>query len=173
MSTKVVTGKVRFSYANVWEPTSINEGAEKKYNVSILIPKKDTKTLEKIEASIEEATEAFKVKNGGKLPKNFKTPLRDGDEEKEDDATYRGMMFFNASSLRKPAIVDANLDPIMDKDEFYSGCWGRASVNFYSFDVSGNKGVAAGLSNLQKLEDGERLGGSSSSPEDDFGDDLA
>ena len=173
MSTKVVTGKVKFSYANVWEPTSINEGAEKKYSISILIPKKDTKTLEKIEAAIEEATEAFKVKNGGKVPKNFKTPLRDGDEEKEDDEAYRGMMFFNASSLRKPAIVDANLDPIMDKDEFYSGCWGRASVNFYSFDVSGNKGVAAGLNNLQKLEDGERLGGSSSSPEDDFGDDLA
>ena len=107
------------------------------------------------------------------MPKNFKTPLRDGDEEKEDDAAYRGMMFFNASSLRKPAIVDANLDPIMDKDEFYSGCWGRASVNFYFFDVSGNKGVAAGLNNLQKLEDDERLGGSSSSPEDDFGDDLA
>ena len=169
--TKVVTGKVRFSYANVWEPTAIEDGAPKKYNISILVPKKDKKTLAKLEEAIEAAATAFKEKNGGKLPKNFKLPLRDGDDEKEDDPAYAGMMFFNASSQRQPAIVDADLDPILDKDEFYSGCWGRASINFYSFDKAGNKGIAAGLNNLQKLEDDEHLGGSYSSPEDDFGDD--
>lgn len=169
--TKVVTGKVRFSYANVWEAVAIEEGQKPKFSVSILIPKKDKKTLEKIEKAVEAASAAFKAKNGGKLPKNFKLPLRDGDEEREDDENYTGMMFLNASSLRKPQIVDEELDPIMDKEDFYSGCWGRASINFYAFDVSGNRGIAAGLNNLQKMEDGERLGGGASSAESDFGDD--
>ena len=167
--TKVVTGKVRFSYANVWEPTAIEEGKPKKYNVSILIPKKDKKGLAKIEAAIEAAVELAKAKYGGKLPKGFKLPLRDGDEDKDDEA-YEGTMFFSASSNRKPQIVDEDVQPILDRDEFYSGCYGRASINFYLFDVSGSKGIAAGLNNLQKLEDGEHLGGGGSSAEDDFGD---
>lgn len=171
-NTKVLTGKVRFSYAHVWEPSSVEEGQTKKYSVSILIPKKDKKTLEKIEEAIEAASDAFKQKNGGKLPKNFKLPLRDGDEEREDDEAYQGMMFLNASSLRQPGIVDENVDPIISKDDFYSGCWGRVTINFYSFDKAGNKGIAAGLGNIQKLEDGESLGGAFSSAEDDFSDDL-
>ena len=97
-------------------------------------------------------------------------PLRDGDEDKDDEA-YEGTMFFSASSNRKPQIVDEDVQPILDRDEFYSGCYGRASINFYLFDVSGSKGIAAGLNNLQKLEDGEHLGGGGSSAEDDFGDD--
>ena len=88
---------------------------------------------------------------------------------KEDDEAYAGSMFLSANSNIKPGIVDENLDPIMDKDEFYSGCYGRASVNFYAYNVGAIKGIACGLSNLQKLEDGERLGGSISSAEDDFG----
>ena len=171
--TKVITGKVRFSYAHVFEPSAISEDQEKKYSVSIIINKKDKKTLDKIKAAIAAAAEEGKVKFGGSIPKNFKNPLRDGDEEREDDETYKGCMFLNANSSRKPGLVDADVNPIMDKEEFYSGCYGRASVNFYAFNVSGNKGVACGLNNLQKLEDGERLGGGATSAEDDFGaDDL-
>ena len=169
-STKVVTGKVRFCYANVFEPTSMNEGDTPKYNVCILIPKSDTKTLEKINKAIEAAKQAGKAKiadKSGKIPSTLKTPLRDGDEERGDDPAFEDCFFINANSTRKPSIVDRNLSPIMDRDEFYSGCYGRASINFYAYNVN-SKGIAAGLNNLQKLEDGESLAGGSTA-EEDFG----
>lgn len=167
--TKVITGKVRFSYAHVFVPQAAEGSDKEKYSVSIIIPKEDKKTLAKINKAIELALENGKAKFGGKIPKGLKMPLRDGDEEREDDEAYVGSMFLSANSNIKPGIVDENLDPILDRDEFYSGCYGRASVNFYAYNVGGNKGIACGLSNLQKLEDGERLGGSISSAEDDFG----
>lgn len=172
-STKVITGKARFSYANVFEPRAISEDQKAKYSVSIIIPKKDKKTIAKIEAAIAAAAEDGKAKFGGKVPKKYKQPLRDGDEDREDDDAYENSVFINANSLNRPGLVDENLDPIMDKEDFYSGCYGRASVNFYAYNVSGNIGIACGLNNLQKLEDGERLGGAAASAEDDFGDDLS
>ncbi len=168
-ATKVITGMVRFSYAHVFEPTSITEDAEKKYSVALIIPKSDTKTLGKIEDAIKAALEEGKGKFGGKIPKKWKSPLRDGDEEREDDENYADSYFINANSTSKPGIVDENLDPIMDKEEFYSGCYGRASLNFYAFSVSGNQGVACGLNNLQKLKDGDRLSGKGATAEEDFG----
>lgn len=169
-STKVVTGKVRFCYVNVFEPTAMDEGDTPKYNICILIPKDDAKTLDKINKAIEAAKQAGKAKladKNGKIPSNLKLPLRDGDEERPDDPAFEGMYFINANSQRKPSIVDRDLNPIMEKEEFYSGCYGRASINFYAFNVS-SKGIAAGLNNLQKLEDGEMLAGGST-PEEDFG----
>lgn len=174
-TTKVKTGRVRFSYANVFEPTSIGESPIKKYNVSLLIPKEDTATIEAIEKAIEAAVAAGKDKlldKSGKLAKNLKMPLRDGDLEKDDDSAYVGCMFVNANSSRKPGIVDKNLNEIMSKDEFYSGCYGRATVTFYAYNVDGNKGIACGLNNLQKLEEGENLSGGTSAI-DDFDDELA
>lgn len=173
-STKVITGKVRFSYANVFEPTAMQDGQTPKYNVSIIISKSDTKTVEAIKKAIEAAKEAGKSKiadKNGKIPVNLKTPLRDGDEERPDDPAYENSYFINANSERKPGIVDRDLNPIMSRDDFYSGCYGRASINFYAFNVN-SKGVACGLNNLQKLEDGERLAGGSSA-EEDFGGDNA
>lgn len=172
--TKVITGLVRFSYANVFEPKAAQEGAKEKYSVSILIPKKNKTTLEAMKKAIEAAVELGKAKFNNKDPKklkNFKWPLRDGDEEREDGEVYAGMMFVNASSDNKPAIVDVDKDPILDTTDFYSGCWGRASVNFYAFNVSGNIGIACGLNNLQKLKDDDALSGRASAAED-FSDDL-
>lgn len=169
-STKVVTGKVRFCYVNVFEPTAMKEGDTPKYNICILIPKEDAKTLEKINKAIEAAKQAGKAKladKNGKIPSNLKLPLRDGDDERGDDPAFEGMYFINANSNRKPSIVDKELNPIMDKEELYSGCYGRASINFYAFNTS-SKGIAAGLNNLQKLEDGEMLAGGST-PDEDFG----
>ena len=171
-TTKVVTGKVRFCYANVFEPTALNDGDTPKYNICILIPKSDTRTLEAVRKAIEAAKVAGKSKladKNGKIPSTIKIPLRDGDEERSDDPAFEGMMFINANSVRKPSIVDKNLNPIMSQDEFYSGCYGRASITFYAFNVQA-KGIAAGLQNLQKLEDGEMLAGGST-PEEDFGGD--
>lgn len=169
-STKVITGKVRFCYVNVFEPTAMNEGDTPKYNICILIPKDDAKTLDKINKTIEVAKQAGKAKladKNGRIPANLKLPLRDGDEERPDDPAFEDHYFINANSQRKPGIVDKELNPIMEKEEFYSGCYGRASINFYAFNAS-SKGIAAGLNNLQKLEDGEMLAGGSTA-EEDFG----
>lgn len=166
MSTKVITGMVRFSYANVWEPKSIKD-SDPKYSISLIIPKDDTKTLNKIKTAIEAAKQEGASKLGKKIPANLKTPLRDGDIDRPDDEAYADSYFVNANSHTKPGIVDKNVEPILDQSEFYSGCYGRASLVFYAYNVNGNKGIAAGLQNLQKLKDGEALAGKSK-PEDDF-----
>lgn len=170
--TKVVTGKVRFSYAHVWEAVAIEEGQTKKFSVSLIIPKSDTATIAKINSAMEAAKEIAKGKLGGKLPVKFKLPLRDGDTERDSDDAYANCFFLNANSATRPGIVDKNVNPILNQDEFYSGCYGRASINFYFFDTKGNKGIAVGLNNVQKLEDGPALSGRSK-PEDDFGADFA
>lgn len=173
-STKVVTGKVRFCYVKVFEAVAMSEGDTPKYSICIVIPKNDTKTLEAIKKAIEAAKQAGKAKiadKSGKIPSTIKLPLRDGDEERGDDPAFENAYFINASSTRRPTIVDKALNPIMDKEEFYSGCYGRASINFYAFNVQ-SKGIACGLNNLQKLEDGEPLAGGSTADED-FGGDNA
>ncbi|KGM99559.1 DUF2815 family protein [Clostridium botulinum] len=163
---KVITGKVRFSYANVWEAKSIN-GSDPKYSVSLIIPKSDKATLKKINIAIEEAKKEGVAKLGGKIPANLKTPLRDGDIDRPEDEAYADGYFINANSNTKPGIVDKDVQPILDQSEFYSGCYGRASIVFYAYNANGNKGIACGLQNLQKIEDGEPLGGHSRA-EDDF-----
>lgn len=174
VSTKVVTGKVRFSYAHVFEPVAMAEGQEAKYQVSLIIPKSDLKTLGAIEKAIEAAKVVGKdkISKNGKLIPGLKLPLRDGDEERPDNPEYADAMFVNCSSKIKPGIVDRDLNPIMSQEEFYSGCYGRASINFYAFNNAGNRGIACGLNNLQKLADGEPLAGGSTA-EADFGGDNA
>ncbi|HEM4119379.1 DUF2815 family protein [Streptococcus suis] len=165
--TKVITGlNTRLSYFNGWEPKSINGGAEK-YSVSVLIPKDDIETIKKIELAIDAAIDEGIAKFGGKKPNiaAIKTPLRDGDIERDDEA-YKGHYFINANSITKPQIVDMNVQPILDRNEVYSGCFARVSLNFYAFNSNGNKGVACGLGNIQKVKDGEPLGGRSSANDD-------
>ena len=170
--TKVITGvKTRWSYVNAWEPKSINGGVPK-YSVSLIIPKSDTKTIEKIQAAIQAAYDEGQGKlkgNGKSVPalSVLKTPLRDGDAERPDDEAYADSYFINANSGTAPGIVDADRQPILDRSEVYSGVYGRASINFYAFNSNGNKGIACGLNNLQKIKDGEPLGGKSRA-EDDF-----
>lgn len=170
--TKVITGvNTRWSYVNAWEPKSINGGAPK-YSVSLIIPKSDTKTLEKIRAAIQAAYEEGQSKlkgNGRSVPalSALKMPLRDGDAERPDDEAYANSYFVNANSGTAPGIVDADRNPILERSEVYSGVYGRASINFYAFNSNGNKGIACGLNNLQKIRDGEPLGGKSRA-EDDF-----
>ena len=170
--TKVITGvNTRWSYANVWEAKSINGGAPK-YSVSLIIPKSDTKTIEKIKAAIQAAYEEGESKlkgNGKTVPalSILKTPLRDGDLERPDDEAYANSYFVNANSGTAPGIVDADLNPILERSEVYSGVYGRASINLYAFNSNGNRGIACGLNNLQKISDGEPLGGKSRA-EDDF-----
>ena len=172
--TKVITGPgTRWSYANVWQAKSINGGAPK-FSVSLIIPKSDTATVNKIKAAIQAAYEEgqSKLKGSSKavpVLSILKTPLRDGDLERPDDEAYANAYFVNANSSTAPGIVDANRQLIIDTSEVYSGVYGRASINFYAFNSNGNKGIACGLNNLQKIRDGEPLGGKTRA-EDDFAD---
>lgn len=169
--TKVITGvDTRWSYANVWDPKSINGGTPK-YSVSLIIPKSDKVTIQKIKAAIQAAYEEgeSKLKGNGKSVPSLsviKTPLRDGDLERPDDEAYKNAYFVNANSATAPGIVDADRQQIIDRSEVYSGVYGRASINFYAFNSNGNKGIACGLNNLQKIRDGEPLGGKASAESD-------
>ena len=166
--TKVITNTVRLSYANVWEPKSINGGAPK-FSTAILIPKSDTETIEAIERAVDLAIEEGVHKFGGTLPdkKSLKLPLRDGDLERDDDV-YKDCYFLNANSNTPPQIVDKNVQIISNRSEVYSGVYARVSMNFYAFNSGGNRGVACGLGNIQKIKDGEPLG-IRSKAEDEFG----
>ena len=143
---KVITGPdTRWSYANVWEPKSINGGTPK-YSVSLIIPKSDTKTVAKINAAIEAAYQEGQAKlkgNGKSVPPlaAIKTPLRDGDIERPDDPAYANAYFINANSATAPGIVDADRNPVLTRSEVYSGVYGRASINLYAFNSNGNKGI--------------------------------
>ena len=148
----------RFSYLFCWEPSSVN-GGDPKFSVSAIIPKSDTATVNAVKAAIEQAKQDSMSKWGGKLPSNLKTPLRDGDIDRPDDPVYKGCYFINANSRQRPQVVNAKVEPILDQSEVYSGCYGRISCTFYGYNSNGNRGIAAGLGNIQKLHDGEALGG--------------
>ena len=171
--TKVVTGpKTVFSYLNVNEPKAPLGGGTPKYSTSLIIPKSDHVTVDKCNAGIRAAYDEGqgKLKGNGKVVpalSALKTPLRDGDKERPGDEAYANSWFINANSITKPGVVDANLQPILDPSELYSGIIGRASITFYAYNSNGNKGIACGLNNIQKLRDGTPLGGHSR-PEDDF-----
>jgi hypothetical protein len=142
---KVITGPdTRWSYANVWEPKSINGGTPK-YSVSLIIPKSDTKTVAKLKAAIEAAYHEGESKlkgNGKTVPPlaAIKTPLRDGDVERPDDPAYANAYFINANSATAPGIVDADRNPVLTRSEVYSGVYGRASINLYAFNSQRQQG---------------------------------
>ena len=168
---KVITGpNTRWSYANVWEPKSINGGTPK-YSISLIIPKSDTVTVAKIKAAIEAAYQEGQAKlkgNAKSVPalSLIKNPMRDGDRERPDDPAYANSYFINANSATAPGIVDADRNPVLTRSEVYSGVYGRASISFYAFNSNGNRGIACGLNNLQLLRAGEPLGGKASAESD-------
>ena len=164
-ATKVVI-PCRISFANIWEPKAIN-GGDEKYSVSCLIPKSDKKTLARIQKAVEAAKEEGKARKwSGKIPPNLKLPLRDGDIDRPDDENYEDCYFLNASSKDAPQVVDRKVNPVLDPMMVYSGCYCNVSVNFYAFNANGNRGVAAGLGNIQFVRDGERLSGKASADAD-------
>jgi len=167
-TTRVTTKKVRFSYVHVFEPTAMEEGQTKKYQSAILIPKSDKVTVQAAKDAIQLALNNGKDRCfGGKIPAKWTNPLRDGDEEYPDDEVYAGHYFLNAKSIKRPVILGPDKELLVDKDDFYSGCYGRAVLNFYAY--GGNvpsKGVAVGLESAMKLEDGDNLGGGGLSHQD-------
>lgn len=168
-STKVVTGEVRLSFVHIFEKYSSGAG-DPKYSVVILIPKSDKATMRKLRAAQQAALEAGKSsKFNGSIPKVWHSTLRDGDEEMdlEKFPEYEDHFFMNVSASTKPGVVDRNLNEILDSSEVYSGCFARVSINAFAYNTQGNKGVSFGLNHVQKLRDGDHLGGRSRA-EDDF-----
>lgn len=169
--TSIRIGPVRFSYPKVFTP----DAETGKYSVCVLIPKTDTEAIGLINDAIDAATVKGKAEKwGGKIPVRLKTPLRDGDEDHPDDEAFAGMMFFNCSSKNRPdvMVLEAGMrsEAIPDTDDFYAGCWGAITVNFYAYNSNGNVGVGAGLGNVIKTQDDERLGGGGASGDSDFSD---
>lgn len=171
MAKKVVTGEVRLSYVNLFEPKAIAEGQAPKYSTTLLIDKNDKATVKLIQNAIAEViANSQDVLKG---TKGLKTPLRDGDEEK-DSLEYENHFFMNASSKTPPIVVDEDRQEVLNPREVYSGCYGRVSMNFFAYNQAGNKGVGVALNAVQKTKDGEALGGgyTRASVEEDFGDDI-
>lgn len=168
---KVITGKVRFSYVNVFEPRAQQNGGEEKYSVTLLIPKADTVTYNNIVNALNKTLdEAVSNVFNGVKPAAPKFPIYDGDGVRQSGEAFgdecKGHWVISASSKERPEIVDVACNPIMSKSDFYSGCYGRASIVFFAYNTNGNKGVGCGLNNLQKLEDGQPLSGRSTAVED-------
>ena len=163
-ATQITTGKVRFSYCTLFTPREALDGGPAKYSVTLLIRKDDKMTVQKIQAAIEAARTAFLQRNPGKkLPAQLKSTMHDGDGQRESGDDFgpecKGCWVMTVSSQQQPVIVDADKVPITDPKELYSGCYGRAILNFYVYDYMGKKGVSAGLNGIMKLHDGEPLGG--------------
>lgn len=181
--TRFTTGKVRLTYAFLWSPrTSDNEDGDtkdeksEKYSSCILIPKSDQTTIDKLNLALNHAVQAGQAKGlwGANLPSNFKWPLRDGDAEYlEKGEEYKGHWFLNATSVRKPRIVDLARNDIYDESEVYSGCYARVCINLYPFSKKGSRGIACGLEAVQKICDGEMLGGAPVDVDEAFGDSEA
>lgn len=178
--TQITTGKCRLSYVSVFEPKLMQDNVTEKFSVTLLIPKTDSRTLAKIKAAQDEAVNVFKNKNPGKrLPANLSTTLHDGDGLKDNGEEYgpecRGHMVMTVTSKRRPVIVYADKTPMTEPSEMYSGCYGRAVINFFVYDTMGKIGITAGLNGIMKLEDGEPLGGGGVTDadwDDDYEDDL-
>ena len=163
---KVVIGPFRLSYAYLTQPYSHDgDSAKGKYMTNVLIPKSDKATLKALQQAIDAAKKsAIASKWGGKEPKKLDIPLRDGDEK--DDELYADHFYINAKTGHKPSVSDLKGLPILDSEDIYSGMWALVSVEFYGYDISGNRGIAVGLRAVRKYKDDERLGGSSSADSD-------
>lgn len=176
MSTKVVTGKCRFSFCYLFAPQEALGNGEPKYSVTLLIPKGDTATLSKIKEATTNAANAFRQKNGAaSLPATPRTPLRDGDGLRDNGEPYgpecSGCYVLKVRSKHKPVVVDSFGNAITDPAEVYGGAYGRASINFFGYNAAGSKGISAALLAIQKLHDGEPFGTVGSA--DDFNDGYA
>ena len=171
MSTRVVTGKVRFSYFSALTARKNEMNGKEEFSTQVLVPKSDTETVNQLKAA---AKAALTAKFGDKIPKTVRNPLRDGDTEVKSDGSplgpeYAGHYFFNTKSTAKPGAVDAHGHDIIGSADIVSGDFGRVSLNAYAYDQAGNKGVSYGLNNIMLLAKGDSLGGAKPSAASDFG----
>lgn len=166
----MTTGEIRVSYVHVWQPQAPLGGGEPKYSITMLIPKSDAQTINAVYAAIEAAKQQGVATTWkGKMPPNVKIPIYDGDGTRPNGEPFadecKGHMIITGSSKQQPFVVDANVQPVINQADFYSGCYARAALNFFAYDSNGNRGIGCGLNGVQKTRDGEPLAGRISAEE--------
>jgi len=162
-ATTVVTPEFRASFPAVFAPRAIDPTQEAKYSIVMLFPK--ATNINALKLLVKEALIAKWGGDQTKYPKGLRLPFRDGDTMDKEET--KGMVVCSATSKQKPGVVDQKVQPILEPSEFYGGCWARATVTAFAYDKAGNKGVALGLRNVQKVKDDTPFSGRNK-PEDDF-----
>lgn len=173
--SRVITGVVRLSFCNLFEPRVNDDGSKGRYDCCLLIDKSDKTTIACINKAIEAAkAKGVKEKWGNRMPKNFQNPFHDGDEKEDDQYSdsFKGVMYLNPKSKSRPGMVDRHGAPIIDAEELYSGCYIVAALSFFPYDSNGNRGVGVGIDNVMKIKDGESLAGKPSASSDFDGLDI-
>lgn len=171
IATKVLTGEVRLSYANLTTPRAPQQGGEPKYSVTLLIPKTDAATIADINASIKAAYDDGVSKKWGGAHPTPKQIVHDGDGLRPSGLPFgdecKGHLVLTASTKNKPQVVGIdNLDCELAPSDIYSGMYARVTINFFAYDTAGSKGVGCGLGNVLKTRDGEALAGGASAASD-------
>ena len=164
--TTAVVQNVRLSYVNVFKPYSNNPDLPAKYSTTILLPKSDLNSKQRLDAAIQAAAQkGLNEKWNGVMPPVVANPIHDGDGVKQDGTPFgdecKGCWVFTASANadRQPQIVDQNVQPILNQSEIYSGVYANVAINVFPYLHTGKKGVGFGLTHIQKVRDGEVLGG--------------
>lgn len=166
--TNVTTGEARLSYVHLFKPYAFQPGQEEKFSCTILIPKSDTETMTRINNAIAAAVEkGVSEKWNGVRPPVIPNPVYDGDGVRPSDGMAFGpeckghyVLTASAKADYPPEVVDAQLNPIVNQSEIYSGIYGRVNISFFPYAFGGKKGIGCGLGPVQKTRDGEPLGGS-------------
>lgn len=156
VKTKVVTDLVMFVNANLYAPISFAQGSTPKFTLTLVIPKSDSEMIRKITSAYEETKKFNSQFLGAHFDKTESSVLQDGDL-KVNDKCFKDAYYINTSSREQPGVVDTDLNPIIQSEEVYDGCFGRASITFYPYKVGTKSGIAVGLNNVMKMKDGERV----------------
>lgn len=174
-NTSIVLQHVRLSYVHILKPYARDPKSDAKYQTTILVPKSDTNAKAMIDAAIEGAKRnGLANKWQGAMPQRVPTPIWDGDGLTQNGNEFgpecKGHWVFTASSpADKPIeVVDANVQPILRVTDVYSGMYANVSVNFFAYNYQGKKGIGCGLGPVQKVADGEPLGGQAPSAKSIF-----
>lgn len=175
MSKRIKLNNVRLSYVNVFTPRAMEEGQEPRYSCQIIMGKDHPQIKEYKKAILEVAMEKFpKLVKDNKMPAKLGKPLRDGDEERDDEPeVYGDMYFFNANNKKRPTVVDRDRTPLTEDDNvIYSGCYANVIIDLFGYDTAGNKGVSAAIVGVQFKKDGDVLGGAKGVTADDFDEEV-
>ncbi len=172
--SNVMTPVFRASYPALFKSKLNDLNGEQEYSVVALFPK--NADMSKLKAAAQAVIEEKWGKEKNKWPKNLKSPFRLQEErEKYDEETGKkllpagheaGAIFMNLKSKQKPGLVNADVQDILDASEIYAGCYCRATVRPYAYEVKGNAGIAFGLQNVQKVKDGDPLSGRTKATDD-------
>ena len=180
-NTNLMTPEFRVAYANVFKPRKNDLSGEDEYSINMLFaPGAD---LTALKAAAREALVKKFGPDPSKWPTGLRNPFRDQAERQRKDANgvpltgpngqpllqdghVAGAIFLSCKSKQRPGLVDEAVQDIIQEHQFYSGCYARATVRPYYYDNKGNRGVAFGLQNIQKLRDGDPLGGRTTASQD-------